>query len=93
MCFKGSRVFLSEGDGNLFGTTNYQLPNPHTDLPLTLKAHKMPGSASLIYNENTSAAIHITSIGNSASSTGVRRSLKVKKITRVQVEAVEILKI
>lgn len=32
-----SRVFISEGDGNLFGTTNYQLPNPHIDLPLTLR--------------------------------------------------------
>ena len=32
-----STVFTSEGDGNLFGTTNYQLPNPHIDLPLTLK--------------------------------------------------------
>jgi hypothetical protein len=33
---KRSTVLISEGDGNLFGTTNYQLPNPHTDLPLTL---------------------------------------------------------
>ena len=32
-----STVLISEGDGNLFGTTNYQLPNPHIDLPLTLK--------------------------------------------------------
>lgn len=29
----------SEGEGNLLGTTNNQLPSPHIDLPLTLKIY------------------------------------------------------